>query len=115
MAIIVEDKTTLIRYFLLGTGLGVYKTSRPSFLGGNLLPHEEVGEVYAVAVCDENGEIDFVESKNLKVISIDGVSLADLSSNLNNKDIINYEVCPGCNSKVKVGAKECKYCGLRLQ
>lgn len=50
MGIIVRDKKTHRKYILLGTGFGAYKAVRPSFFGGNLMPHEEEGTIATVAV-----------------------------------------------------------------
>ncbi|MBS7527761.1 hypothetical protein KHM83_13840 [Fusibacter paucivorans] len=82
MAIIVELKTTKRRFFLLGTGFGMYKATRPSFFGGNLLPNEEEGKAEVVAVCDENGDIFFMDKASLKVISIDDTPLESMRSKL---------------------------------
>ncbi|MBD2843625.1 hypothetical protein IDH44_00355 [Paenibacillus sp. IB182496] len=55
MSVIVLHKSTNQRYILLGTGFGAYKAQRPSFLGGNLFPHEEADEIPVAAVCDTRG------------------------------------------------------------
>jgi hypothetical protein len=70
-----ELKTTQRRFFLLGTGLGIYKSSRPGAIGGNLLPVEDEGRVESVVVCDENGEIYYMDKSSLRVIEIDDMNL----------------------------------------
>lgn len=83
MAIIVEDKRNQKRYFLLGAGFGAYKAIRPSFIGGNLFPHEEEGSVQMVSVCNSYGEIRFVECSLLRVVEIDGMSIKEISEKNN--------------------------------
>ena len=39
MATIMEHRESGNRYILLGTGYGAYKSSRPSRVFGNLIPH----------------------------------------------------------------------------
>lgn len=78
MAIIVRDKNTNNKYILLGTGFGAYKAVRPSFFGGNLLPHEEEGTIGTVAVCDKKGEISWIDSNDLQVIKIDGIDISEI-------------------------------------
>ena len=57
MAIIVELIENRKKMFLVGTGLGMYKATRPNFLGGTLFPNEEEGISQSVALCDEAGTI----------------------------------------------------------
>jgi|GEM_PF-937349 len=93
MAIIVESKTNKKRYVLLGTGLGMYKSSRPSFLGGTLLPTEEKVVSHSIVLCDEAGEIIFVDRSSFRVIEVDGMNLDDLKSKLKvNESYIDNEM-----------------------
>lgn len=119
LATIVEDKVTHKKYFLLGAGLGVYKMGRPSFLGGNLVPHEESGELHVLAVCDNKGEVLFIESDQLRVVSIDDIPLDALKDKLEEKNVETlknkYDFCPACGARVTIEADLCPNCGLRLQ
>ena len=56
----------------LGSGLGEYKTSRPGVLFGTLNPIEETGRSKVMAVCDDAGQIEWFDSKDLFVVTIDG-------------------------------------------
>lgn len=80
MATIVRIKEGNKKYVLLGTGFGAYKSTRPSFFGGNLFPSEEEGTIGVVAVADEIGNILWVEADEIKVIEIDGVKIEDVMS-----------------------------------
>ena len=73
MATKVEHVTTGKTFILLGTGFGSYKATRPSVFFGNWAPSEEEGSSPMAAVCNEKGEILWVDSADLKVITIDGV------------------------------------------
>ncbi|GMQ57187.1 hypothetical protein AN1V17_15820 [Vallitalea sediminicola] len=118
MGVIVRDKVTHKKYVLLGTGFGAYKAVRPSFFGGNLIPHEEEGTIATIAVCDSKGDIIWINSNNLQVIEVDGVKIEEIALynaiNESNKELNKYEFCPGCGTKVDVNEKYCPGCGLTL-
>lgn len=121
MAIIVRHRNTNKRYILLGTGFGAFKAVRPSFFGGNLLPHEEEGIMKMVSVSDKNGNINWFYSDNLQVIEVDGNKVTEfeiLSDKPEAKEEINIEqdieICPGCGAEVPFGQKICYQCGLTL-
>lgn len=78
MAIIVRHRNTEEVYALIGTGYGAYKATRPSFLGGNLFPHEEEGEIPVAAVSNVAGDIEWFYTKDLQVIEIDGINVEEL-------------------------------------
>lgn len=79
MAIIVEHEGMDLRFVLIGTGYGMYKSAMPGFLGP-LTPIEDAGEKGFVAVCDSKGRIRWFESHELRVVSVDGQSPADTLS-----------------------------------
>ncbi len=113
MAIVVKNKENNRKYILLGTGFGAYKAVRPSFFGGNLLPHEEEGTITIVAVCNYKGDIIWIESDKLQVIEVDGIKISELD--IYNEDKNNEELrCPACGSKVNKKQIYCSACGLRL-
>jgi len=78
MAIIVEHKETKNKFVLLGTGYGAYKATRPSFFGGNLLPHDDEDTIQTVAVCDKEGTIQWLSDEEVRVIEIDGTRMSDI-------------------------------------
>lgn len=78
MATIVQHLNHSGKYILLGTGFGAFKSTRPSFFGGNLVPHEDEGVIKAVAVCDKDGVIQWFNPEDLRVIEVDGVAVADV-------------------------------------
>lgn len=82
MSTIVKSKLDNKKYFLIGTGFGTYKATRPSFFGGNLFPNEEEGSISTAAICDEYGNIHWINSDDIKVISIDGQPLEDIKNQL---------------------------------
>lgn len=128
MAVVVKDKKTQKKYILLGTGFGAYKAIRPSFFGGNLLPHEEEGTIATVAVCDSKGNIIWIESDVLQVIEVDGVKISEIDLfeadreadrieeklNENKKSLNYYEFCPMCGTKLNENEQYCPGCGLKL-
>lgn len=78
MATIVQHKESGERFVLLGTGLGMTATARPSLLFGVLSPAEEESVTTAVAVCDGTGAIRWVRSSSLTVVSVDGKAPAEI-------------------------------------
>lgn len=75
MAVVVEVKKSGMRFFLLGTGYGQYKSSRPGYIGGSLNPTEDEGSSEKVAVCSAEGEIFFMDKSSVRVVMIDGLDL----------------------------------------
>ena len=73
--IIVRFKRTDKDYILLGAGYGAYKAQGQA--GWGSIPSTSKGEIPIVAICDETGEIDWVLSKDIYVVSVDGVDVAD--------------------------------------
>lgn len=117
MAIIVKHIITGRKYILLGAGFGTYKTTRPSFLGGDLFPNEEEGAYKMMAVCDKKGLIQWFEVENLRVVKVNGINVDDieeLDEDLINESNDKYDLCPGCGIKVKADQKVCHDCGLTL-
>lgn len=128
MATIVKNKRTDKKYILLGTGLGVFKAIRPSFLGGNLIPHEEEGRVTEVAVCDYKGNIIWISSDDIQVLEVDGVSISDISIFECDREaeivareteqlekIQNYKLnCPVCGRETESTEKYCYGCGFNF-
>jgi hypothetical protein len=72
MAVIVEHSESGARYVLVGTGFGIFRTAKPSWFFGNLVPDKTSGERSVVAVCDEDGTIRWFKFQELVVVSIDG-------------------------------------------
>lgn len=119
MATIVQNTDNGSKYFLIGTGLGLYKATMPSFFGGNLFPKEEEGVVKSVVVCDSTGRIFFLESNKLKVIEIDGVPINEMGKKLmkttEQSREYSYNLCPGCKEQITNNDQYCPTCGLKLR
>jgi len=120
MAIIVRHKNDGKIYVLIGTGYGVYKSATPSFLGGNLFPNEEKGEIPVAAVTDEKGEIQWFHTDELKVIEIDGVEICEVlakhkKTEQQNMTGLTKDVCPACAGEISVDDTTCPWCGLVFQ
>ncbi|HHW31937.1 MAG TPA: hypothetical protein GXX20_09745 [Clostridiaceae bacterium] len=121
MAIIVRHKKSSKVYVLIGTGYGAYKATTPSFLGGNLFPHEEEGEIPIAAVTDEKGEIRWIYTNELEVIEIDGIEIGKVlerykkteKNNLTKK--LAKEICPACFAEISAEDVKCPSCGLVFQ
>jgi len=139
MATIVVHKRSGIRYILIGTGYGAYKSQLPGVFGGSVFPREETGEIPLAAVTDGEGNIKWILTEELVVTEVDGqpphVWLAreaepvtereadegDLPSPPSRSQTAGgedqaqlYELCPGCEHRVVSDAKECPSCGLAL-
>ena len=120
MAIIVRHRKSNKVYALIGTGYGAYKATTPSFLGGNLFPHEEEGEIPVAAVTNEKGEIQWFYTNELKVIEIDGVKVEDVlapysMASIKTIDDPNTNVCPACANEISLKDTVCPSCGLVFQ
>ena len=76
MATIVRYKHNEELYILLGTGYGLFKSTRPGFLGGDLFPNEETGSESKASVCDDAGRMFWGRTDDLTVVEIDGESPA---------------------------------------
>lgn len=117
MAIIVKHLETQQFFTLIGTGYGAYKATRPSLFGGSLIPHEDEAEIPVAAVCDNKGQIQWLYTKDLKVIEIDGVKIGEILFPFNeeiDEEVGDFSliVCPACNSDLLPNDKECPSCGL---
>ena len=78
MATIVRVKSTSETGILVGTGLGAFRSSRPSWIGGSLFPTEEEGEIQLVALANARGEIGWFVTEDTEVVSVDGQTPAEL-------------------------------------
>lgn len=80
MAIIVSFKEGNAgeKFILIGGGYGAYKATRPSYLGGNLFPHEDEGNIEMAAITNKDGDIFWVYSNTLKVVEVDGKRIDEI-------------------------------------
>ncbi len=78
MAVVVRHRQSGDEFILLGAGFGAYKAMRPSFFLGNIAPREEGGELPVALVCDSGGEVRWVRSENLEVLSVDGMKPSEI-------------------------------------
>ena len=78
MAVIVRHNESGKQYVLVGAGFGAYVSARPSLVFGNLFPEEEEGTLPGVALCDEEGRIEWLRSEEITVLSVDGEAPANL-------------------------------------
>jgi hypothetical protein len=116
MAITVRSIKSSNIYILLGTSFSYFKDSRPGIFGGNLIPHEEEGEFKMAAVCDSQGNIEWLPTDELKVIEVDGIKISSQFEKITeeyNKDK-RLDYCPACGSIMYEDAKICKSCGITL-
>ena len=80
MAAIVQSKKTGKRYVVLGAGFGLFKAAHTSPMFGGWFPNKEQGNEQLLAVCDAQGKPGFIQIADAEVISVDGVSPAELLS-----------------------------------
>ncbi len=78
MAVFVRHKESGKRFLLVGAGFGAWASARPDRILGNILPAEEKGTLPRVAICDAEGNIEWVRSDEVSVVEIDGATPADL-------------------------------------
>jgi ribosomal protein S27AE len=123
MATIVLHKPSQVKYLLLGTGYGVYRSRLPGVIGGSLFPQTDEGEIPVAAVCDRSGNMLWLLTEELLVLEVDGKPVEawfgpDSSQVPESAEYgsvqLEYELCPGCGSRVASSAKECPSCGLAL-
>jgi hypothetical protein len=122
MATIVQHKQTGLRFVLIGSGFGARKAIMPSLFGGSLFPREEGQKIPVAAVSDALGNIMWLFTKDLQVVEVDGVRIADYfkkgqaaftlkpGAGAQNEE----EICPACQFRVSTVTKECPSCGLTL-
>jgi len=78
MATIVRRKDTDEIFLLLGAGLGAYAGGRVEWLYGTLDAESDSTVISVVAVSTPSGEIRWVPSDELIVVSIDGRAPSEL-------------------------------------
>lgn len=62
-------------YMLVGTGYGMFKAQGQG--GWGAFPSTSEGKSMVVAIADSQGRIRWIESNQIRVISIDGVPISD--------------------------------------
>ena len=78
MATIVRRRNTDEYYVLLGTGLGAYAEGRAQWLFGALEAEDDSKVISVVAVSTSTGDIRWIPSDEVEVVSIDGRPPADI-------------------------------------
>jgi len=78
MATIVIHYATNQKFVLVGAGFGAFQSKKPNWLMGNLMSDTSEGQYAMSCVCDQHGDIGWVESSQLTVVSVDGVSPSEL-------------------------------------
>lgn len=127
MAIIMIHTSTRRNFILVGTGYGVYRSESPSAVGGSLFPNIEQGEIPKVCVSDEEGMLHWFDPQELRVMSVDGMHVKNLldqyppiidEPNLHGEESVSsdieWETCPGCQTKVLPTEAICPSCELTL-
>lgn len=79
MATIIKHNTTGKNYYLLGTGFGVFQSSKPHVLLGNLIADVQEGEYAMVCACDGAGKIFWIDAQDVTIVSVDGQNIGDLN------------------------------------
>ena len=73
MATIVWHRDREAKYVLLGAGFGAYKAMRGHAFFQDMLPVTDEGTLTYALVCDNEGNVSWVDTMQIHVISIDGV------------------------------------------
>lgn len=79
MATIIRHNTTGKNYCLLGTGFGVFQSSKPHFLLGDLFADVKEGEYALVCACDSAGKVFWIDAQDITVVSVDGQNIGELN------------------------------------
>ena len=113
MAVIVTHATTGKQYVLIGSGYSSYKEVFNGSTAGLFFQNTEEVRSQMLAVCDANGVIAWLPSHEVNVVSIDGLSAAELLKEKN--DVYERsEKCPACGYPVTERQSTCPSCGLTL-
>ena len=78
MATIVKHNTTGKNYCLLGTGFGVFQSSKPNMFLGNLMADVKEGQFAMICVCNSAGKIYWIDADDITVVSVDGQNVGEL-------------------------------------
>lgn len=78
MATIVKCLKEGREYVLLGSGFGAYQSKKPNWFFGDLLADTTEGQYALVCVCDSDGQVGWLESANVRVVSVDGQRIDEL-------------------------------------
>ena len=78
MATILRHTRTNKEYVLVGTGLGMFQSTKPHWFLGNLAKEVDDGVHSCVAVADASGSVHWFDSQDMAVVSVDGQSPAEL-------------------------------------
>ena len=78
MATVVVHSGTGKKYVLVGAGFGAFQSKKPNWLLGDLVADTTEGQHTMACVCDRNGDVRWVDSAFLTVVSVDGESPASI-------------------------------------
>jgi len=73
MPTIVQMKDSKAHAILIGVGYGMFRSSHPSPLLGNLFASRETGDAEMAAISTASGEILWCHTDDLTVVSVDGI------------------------------------------
>jgi len=82
MATIVRHHERETDYILVGAGFGSFMAKIGNPIFGDLAPGTHSGYNTMALVCDADGEVCWVDTLHISVISIDGVAPGDVLSSL---------------------------------
>lgn len=77
MAIIVEHARTGEHYILLGSGFGAYQSLKSTHTFGDIIPEVDKGKYAMLCVSDRKGTVGWLDSTEVKVVSVDGKGLEE--------------------------------------
>ena len=78
MATIVKHNATGKNYCLLGTGFGVFQSSKPNMFLGNLMADVKEGQFAMVCVCNSAGKTYWIDADDITVLNVDGQNVGEL-------------------------------------
>ncbi len=81
MSIVVKNTSNEQIYVLLGCGRSEFQSMQPGNFGGSLKPDGRGGMSQMICVCDESGKIHWFDSEEIVVVSVDGLSVAQVHAN----------------------------------
>ena len=78
MAVIVTHVPSNKDFVLIGTGFGAFQSKKPNWLMGDFMADTSQGQFAMVCVCTKDGRIQWVDSEQVVVKSVDGKPVGDL-------------------------------------
>ena len=75
MATIIKDLTDNEEHIMLGSGFAYDQAIKPHFVFGDWSADVSQGHLPMICVCNAQGKVGWIESRDIQVVSVDGQSV----------------------------------------